>query len=162
MSRIPAVLTAAGIAALALLSACGGKSASEEDILGAYKQSELDPAKHNVVLGYNEPAKFERGVGLRAAGSGRYVVISVRNSTDQPLTLGPKCFRLVLPDGLRAFEEGKDDLKGFPVVDVPPGEMAMFSAGISGMDDVANLGVVLNYPPAGVVMQAFVEPVQSN
>jgi len=156
---IPSHLRFAALCGLAVaIASCGGKSVSEQDIITAHKQSDFDLAADNIVLGYNEPTKFEKGIGLRAVAKERLVAISVRNRTDAPVTLGPKSFRLILPDRTYAFDEKVDDLKGFPVVDIPPGETGLFTAGVAGVHgDLANLGVVLNYPPAGVLAQVFVE-----
>lgn len=155
----PSRIRLAAFAAFVLaLASCGGDGVTDRDLIEAHKQSSFDLAADNVVMGYNEPSRFEKGIGLRAVAKGRYLAISVRNRTESPITLGPKSFRLILPDRQYAFDEKLDDLKGFPVVDVAPGETGLFTVGVGGLhDDLSNLGVVLNYPPAGVLLQVIAE-----
>ena len=146
------------VALLSVLCGCG-RDKTGEKIIAAYDQSENSASDYSVVSGYNEPTEAKNGVGLRAAAKDQILTISVRNDTLETLTLGPDAFRLVLPDGLYAFDPERDDMKGFPIRDVEPASYGLFTVGVAGRRDLAGFGVVLNYPPADVLMQVLVEPV---
>ncbi len=142
---------------LVVLLGCG-RNRTGEELIAAYDKSEQSASDYSIVSGYNEPVEFKSGIGLRAAASGSILTVSVRNRSMETMTLGPEAFRLVMPDGLYAFNPDRDDLKGFPVRDIEPGSSALFTVGVAGRRALHDLGLVLNYPPAGVLMQVLVEP----
>ncbi len=153
-----AIPWAAFALACLLVSACS-RGQTGEDIIAAYSEADESVTEIAIVSGYNEPVAFEKGIGLRAVAHSQVLAISVRNNSPEAITLGPKSFRLVTPDGLYEFDPDHDDLKGFHVQDIEPGDSAIFTAGLAGKRDLVDLGVALNYPPSGVLMQVFVEAV---
>lgn len=120
------------------------------------------PAEGQGVLGYNEPLHWEKGVGVRAVARGRILAISVANRTQTAIVVGPKEFRLLLPDRQYAFDPARDDLAGFPVKELKPGQADVFTLGVPGLGDLTGYALVFNYPPAEVLARVFVEPAQDS
>lgn len=111
------------------------------------------------VLGYNEPLVWHRGVGFRAVSSGDILAISISNRTSQPLVAGPEQFRLLLPTREQyRFETGRDDLSGFPVYEIGPGQSEVFTIRVPRLEMVG-LVLVFNYPPLELLERVRVERV---
>lgn len=109
-------------------------------------------------LSYREPLEFQNGIGLRAVAVQNRLAISVLNRSNEPVVIGPKMVRIVLPDRTYAFEPERDDLRGFPILQIEPGESTVFSVQVSQLDELVDYGLVLNYPPRDILLRVFIEP----
>lgn len=154
--RTVALATTASV--LLLSAACGGRGATEElltpdDIRGGAAEG------GGAVAGYNPPHEYERQIGVRAAAQENTLLVSVHNRRDEPIIVGPDMFRIITPDGLYAFERGRDDLSGFGIRELAPGEGDVFIVRVPRHMELGGLAVVMNYPPAEVIQRVFIEPV---
>lgn len=155
----PAYLLLASISVPLLLAACGGRGEPELFSPGQIRQSSAQAGR--AVSGYNPPSQYEKGIGLRAAADVGTLLISVDNQSDQAVLIGPDMFRLITPDGLYAFERGREDLSGFRIRTLQPGEHDVFVVRLPRLSTLSEYALVMNYPPAELIQRVFIEPVGS-
>ncbi len=130
---------------------------TDKDLLASYEQAQ-QPMEEPIVQGYNTPVVWSQNVGLRAVAKGGLLFLSVDNRSNQEITIGPKSFRLILPEGTFAFEEPQCDLSGFPIRKLHPTSKELFTVRVSQFEDLADYSVVMQYPPTGLMIRVFIEP----
>ncbi|MGF1572623.1 MAG: hypothetical protein ACFCU1_06080 [Sumerlaeia bacterium] len=143
-----------------LFAGCNGSGNDQVELA-----SVVDPNQNGratAVLGYNRPTEFQKGIGLRAASSGNQLVISVLNNSADQIILGPKSFRVLLPNEMVPLDEGNLDLTFFPVRTINPGENTIFSVIIPRFDSMTSYKLVMNYPPKQILLPVAIESASNN
>lgn len=149
-----------GLLSLGLL-ACGKSEPTPAELLLSQKPQQAIPGPGEGILGYNEPLVTQSEVGLRATTRGRLLAISVHNQSREPIIVGPEQFRILLPDRRQyAFTRDKNDLSGFPIKELEPGEHDVFTVAIGGLPGVEGLPLVFNYPPNDILLRVIIEPIR--
>ncbi len=151
--------TLVAVLGLALSIGCGGKEADTT----LAKAVESPEASQQAILGYNRPHKFVSGVGLRAAARENQLVISVLNTSDSPIVIGPESFRILTNDRRQIpLDNGTFDLSFFPIRTIQPGEFDIFTVVIPNLKSLAGNRVVLNYPPKNVLLPVVIEDAEAS
>ncbi|MDK2972481.1 MAG: hypothetical protein PWP23_2236 [Candidatus Sumerlaeota bacterium] len=158
--RYPSLTLPLAAGLMLALAACGANKPEVGESLDDLTILKV-PGRGQGMSGYNEPLDWQKGIGVRAVARGDVLMISVKNRTKTAILVEPEAFRLITPDHAKpyGFDRERDDLSGFVPRRLEPEQSDLFTVQLREFDDLIGNAVVFNYPPAGVLMRVFVEPV---